>query len=152
MRKLRVTIIALLLTLTLTAATVLSGALNRPARAVDIGDILLVGGIVLVVSTFGDQINNFINSTLGQNEVKLAGASKVVPIFSVGQGAYVGAAQVVGLPANVRRVQGVAAVEVTIGNIGGTGLVPISTKRPGGGSSLSRVNGVGISAIIDFHI
>jgi hypothetical protein len=121
-----------------------------PARALDLGDVLLAGGIVLVVSTFGSQINNFINSALSQREVELAGASKVVPIFSIGQGAYIGAAQVVGLPTNVRLVQGVAALNVTLGNIQGSALVPISTRRPG--SSLSRVNGVGISAVIDFRL
>lgn len=124
----------------------------RPARAIDIGDILLIGGIVLVVSTFGDRIDDFINSALRQREVQAAGASKVVPIFSVGRGTYVGAAQVVGVPADVRRVQGVAAIEATLGNLSGNALIPISTRRPGGGSSLNRVEGVGISAIIDFRI
>ncbi|MHB9134397.1 MAG: hypothetical protein ACYDBB_25275 [Armatimonadota bacterium] len=134
----------------LIAGGALSGAFVRPARAVDIGDILKIGGIVLVVSTFGDQINSFINNLLGQREAASVGATKVVPIFSVGQGAYVGAAQVVGVPSNVQRVQGVAALDVTLGNISGTGLVPISTRTPG--RTIDRVGGVGISAIIDFHI
>ncbi len=146
----RFALIAGITTALLLGGTV-SGYLVRPAYALDLGDVLKVGGIILVVSTFGGQINSFINNTLRQNEVAAMGASKVVPIFSVGRGAYVGAAQVVGLPANVRTVQGVGAVEVTLGGLGGTALVPISTRRPGG-STLSRVGGVGISAVIDFHI
>lgn len=109
-------------------AAMTSGAFVRLAQAIDIGDILKVGGIVLVVSTFGGQINNFINNVLGQRKVASVCATIVVPIFSVGRGASVGAAQVVGVPAYVRHIQGVATVQLSVGNLSGTGLVPISTK------------------------
>ncbi|HOF88014.1 MAG TPA: hypothetical protein PLZ36_07910, partial [Armatimonadota bacterium] len=92
MRVTRRGLLALLLAVAILAAGYISNALVRPARAVDIGDILLVGGIVLVVNTFGSQLNDFINDALGQREAALAGATKVVPIFSVGRGAYIGAA------------------------------------------------------------
>jgi hypothetical protein len=151
MRIVRRTIIAVILTAALLATGLFSNLLVRPAQAIDIGDILKVGGIVLVVSTFGSQINDFINSTLGQREAAVAGATKVVPIFSVGRGAYVGAAQVVGLPASIRTTQGVAAVETEISALTGSLLVPITT-RSASGTSLNRVSGVGISAIMDFHI
>ena len=127
-----------------------SGYLLRPAYSQSIGDILLLGGIVLVVATFGDQIDDFINSALGQREAQAAGATKVVPIIEVGQGTYVGAAQVVGVPNNVRLTQAVAAVNVAIGNLNGSALVPISTRVPG--RTLDRVSGVGISAVIDFRL
>ncbi|MHB9024619.1 MAG: hypothetical protein ACYC7E_10655 [Armatimonadota bacterium] len=138
------------LTVMLVVSGILGSAFLSPARAIDIGDILVIGGVILVVSTFGDQINNFINNALGQREVELAGASKVVPIFSIGRGVYVGAAQVVGVPSNVRLVQGVAAVELSVGNLSGTGLLPITTRRPG--RTIDQVGGVGISAIMDFRI
>ncbi len=140
------------LTVLLVIGGMLSGAFVSPARALGlgIGDVLKIGGIILVVSTFGGQINNFINNTLGQREVQAAGASKVVPIFSVGSGTYVGAAQVIGVPANVRQVQGVAAVNVSIGGLSGTGMLPITTKKPG--KTIDQVGGVGVSAIMDFHI
>lgn len=128
-----------------------SGLFVRPAQAIDIGTILKVGGIILAVSTFGDQINTFITRALGEREAGLAGATKVVPIFSVGRGAYVGAAQVIGVPANVRQVRGVAALNVTLGRLAGSALVPIGTSRPGR-SGISRIGGVGISAVIDFHV
>lgn len=150
MKRLRNWTIVTILTISLVAGGILSGAFIRPAQAVGLGDILKIGGIVLVVSMFGDQINNFIDKALGQREAASVGATKVVPIFSVGRGAYVGAAQVVGAPASVRQVQGVAAVEISVGRITGTGLIPISTRKPG--RSLSNVSGVGVGAIIDFHI
>ncbi|HEX2949025.1 MAG TPA: hypothetical protein VHV83_05590 [Armatimonadota bacterium] len=142
--------IVVLLILALIISGVISGVFVRPAQAVGLGDLLKIGGIVLVVSTFGDQINNFINKSLGQHEAAAVGATKVVPIFSVGRGAYVGAAQVIGLPENVRLVQGVAAIEVSIGQLQGTGLIPISTRKPG--RTIDRVSGVGVGAVIDFHI
>ncbi|MHB0935317.1 MAG: hypothetical protein ACYDCO_07105 [Armatimonadota bacterium] len=152
MKKYRRILIVVTITAMLVSGGLFSGYFLRPAYSQDLGDILLLGGIILVVSTFGGQINNFINDLLGSNEAAAAGATKVVPIFSVGQGAYVGAAQVVGVPANVRRTRGVAAVNITIGNVAGSALIPISTQRPGGGTSISRVSGVGISAVIDFRL
>lgn len=129
----------------------MSGLMIKPAQAQGLGDIIKIGGIVLAVSVFGNQLNNFINSALGQRQAAVVGATKVVPIFSVGRGLYVGAAQVMGLPANVRTVQGVAALDISLGNLNGTALVPIST-RSASRTSLSRVSGVGVSAVIDFRI
>lgn len=151
MRNMRRSIMAVILVAALLAGGWFSTALTRPAQAAGISDVLKVGGIILVVSTFGSQINDFINSTLGQRDAAVAGATKVVPIFSVGRGGYIGAAQVVGVPANVRTTQGVATVETEISSLTGALLVPIST-RSARGKSLSRVGGVGISAIMDFHI
>jgi len=152
MKILRRVFITFIITALLISGGLFSGYLIRPARAISLGDILLLGGVVLAVSSFGGQINSFINNVLGENEAKAAGATKVVPIFSVGRGTYIGAAQVVGVPANVKRTKGVAAVNISIGNIAGSALVPISTQKPGGGTSLNTVSGVGVSAVIDFHI
>jgi len=138
------------MTAILLLAGLASGLFVQPAQA-QLGNILKVGGIVLAVSAFGGQINDFINKALGEREAGFAGASKVVPIFSVGRGTYVGAAQVVGLPADVRTVQGVGALDLRLGNLSGTALVPISTQRPGR-NGLSRVGNVGISAVMDFRI
>lgn len=128
----------------------LAGALLRPARAISTTDILKIGGSLLVVNQFGDQINHAINSLLGTKKAELRGATKVVPIVSVGQGAYIGAAQVVGVPGSVKRVQAVAAVEGVVAKLQGTLLVPISTKVPG--SKLARVEGVGVSTILDLKL
>ncbi|MHB9132238.1 MAG: hypothetical protein ACYDBB_14280 [Armatimonadota bacterium] len=130
---------------------VLSGILVRPAKAIDIGDILKVGGVLLVVSQFGNEIDHFINNLMGQKQAEVHAATKVVPILSVGQGAYIGAAQVMGVPEDVKRVQAVAAVDGVLSKISGTLLVPISTKTASG-TSLNRVQGVGVSAVIDLRL
>ena len=151
MTKLRRWSLAAMLTGALLIIGTAGGLFTRPAQA-QLGNILKVGGVVLAVSAFGGQINDFINGALGERDVRLAGATKVVPIFSVGRGTYVGAAQVVGLPRDVRSVQGVGALDLRLGNLSGTALVPLSTQRPGQHGSLSRVSGVGISAVMDFRI
>lgn len=128
----------------------LTGMLVQPAQAIDTKDILKVGGVLLAVNQFGGEMDHFVNDLMKQKNAEAMGATKVVPIVSVGQGAFIGAAQVVGVPANVQRVQAVATVETAIGKVTGTLLVPISTKMPG--SKLSRVDGVGVTAIADIKL
>lgn len=133
------------------AALLCAGVLLTPARAaINLGSVLKVGGVLLVVNQFGAKIDSAINDLLKARKNEAWGATKVVPIVSVGQGAYIGAAQVVGLPEVVKKVQAVATVEATLGRADGTLLVPISTKLPG--KSLSKVDGVGVSAIIDLKL
>jgi len=150
MKMMRRMLISLLIAVMLFSGTMVGGYFVRPASAIDFGTILKIGGVLLVVSTFGKDIDKFINKTLDQNEVKRVGASKVVPIFSVGQGAYIGAAQVIGVPKQVKLTQAVVAVNATLGNLGGTLMVPISTKKPG--KTLDKVNGVGVAAVVDLHL
>jgi hypothetical protein len=137
----------------LIAVILFSGVLvygYRPAYSLNLGTLLKLGGVLLVVSSFGKDIDKFINDTLGQHDVKRVGASKVVPIFSVGQGAYIGAAQVIGVPEQVKLTQAVAAVNITAGRVGGTALFPVSTKKPG--KTLDKVNGVGVVAVVDLRL
>ncbi|OPZ81058.1 MAG: hypothetical protein BWY76_03154 [bacterium ADurb.Bin429] len=145
-------ILALAVTGVLLGGMLAMGLYARPAHALKIGttEVLKVGGVLLAVSQFGPQINHFINDLLSARKAEAAGQTKVVPIFSVGQGAYIGAAQVVGAASAVRKVQALAAVEGKMGKAGGMLLIPISTKIPG--SSLARVNGAGVSAIIDLKL
>ena len=122
-----------------------------PSRALDLGDLLKVFGIGYAVQAFNKPINDFINKVLGEREAQAAGATKVVPILSVGQGGYIGAAQVVGNPDKVQTVQAVAQVETRFEDrFGMRVLLPISTKTVSG--SPKGVSGTGVSAIIDFEI
>lgn len=107
-------------------------------------------GIGYVVSHFGPQIDKFITNLAGQRGVEWEGATKVVPIVSVGQGLFVGAAQIVGEPTQVDKVKAVGQMEATISSIRGKLLVPVDTSNPS--KNVSRVNGVGVSALIDFDI
>ena len=108
-------------------------------------------GISYVVRRFGGQINNFINGLAGQRGVRWEGTTKVVPIFSVGQGGYVGAAQVQGSPDRVDDVRAVGQVETRISSLRARLLVPVNTSSPTSGN-LRRIQGVGISALIDFRL
>jgi hypothetical protein len=107
-------------------------------------------GIGYVVSHFGPQIDKFITSLAGQRGVQWEGATKVVPIVSVGQGLFVGAAQIIGEPTQVDKVKAVGQLETTVSNFSGKLLVPVDTTSPT--KNLARVNGVGVSALIDFKI
>jgi hypothetical protein len=127
-----------------------SGLFIRPAAAINTSDLLKVGGSLLAVNQLGPQMNHFINELLGQRKAEAAGQTKVVPIVSVGQGAYIGAAQVIGASAGINKTQAVAAVEGVMGKASGTLLVPISTKIPG--ANLAKVPGVGVSAVLDLKL
>ncbi|MDO8586906.1 MAG: hypothetical protein Q7T82_07680 [Armatimonadota bacterium] len=115
-----------------------------------IGDAVKIFGIGFAVSKFGGQINKFINTLLNQRGVKWEGTTKVVPIISIGRGAYVGAAQVAGAPDIVKQTKAVGQGEGRIGDLRGKLLVPMSTTNPLKG--IKRVKGVGVTAIVDFRI
>ena len=117
---------------------------------VGLGNIVKLFGIGFAVSKFGGQINSFINTLLGQKGIKWEGATKVVPIISLGRGLYVGAAQVAGAPEVVKKTKAVGQGETRIGGLRGKLLIPMATKSGKGG--ISRIKGVGVTAIIDFKI
>ena len=78
-------------------------------------------------------------------------ATKVVPIISFGSGGHIGAAQVMGSSEQVARVEAVLQVE---GDFNGRtfrvkALIPSDSKNP---LKFSRVQGVGVSAVIDVKI
>lgn len=120
------------------------------AVAQSIGDLIKIGGIGLAVRHFGKDINNAVNRLQGFNDSDAA-MTKVVPILSVGQGGYIGAAQVMGPKHAVEQVVAVAQVEGTFaGAVRLKALIPISTER--NLTNIQRVAGVGVSAIIDLRI
>jgi hypothetical protein len=135
---------------TLVVGVLAMGLTARPAKALSLGDILKVGGIAFLVSEYGDRINDFINNALGEREAQAAGATKVVPILSLGRGVYLGAAQVVGAPDRVQTVKAVVQGTVTVGSFRGTAYIPVATK--GGLTNPERVTGAGVSAVINFRI
>ncbi|MCJ7823039.1 MAG: hypothetical protein MUQ26_08205, partial [Armatimonadetes bacterium] len=87
------------------------------AQAIDLGQILKIGGVAFLVSQYGDQIDSFLTKTLDERDAAVRGATKVVPILSLGGGGYIGAAQVVGNPDNVQRVKAVLQVEAKLGGV-----------------------------------
>ncbi len=114
-----------------------------------VGRILRGAAVLGVISQFGDQINNGINSALGGKGAAVNGATKVVPIFSAGRGAYLGAAQIAGPRENVDMVKGVAQFELRLAGFRTEVLVPVNSIDV---TKLHRVQDVGVSAIIDIRI
>ena len=74
--------------------------------------ILKAGGIALAVDRFGGGMDRALNRLTNTKPDKNF-ATKVVPILSAGNGAHIGAAQVMGKPELVRKVQAVAQVVFT---------------------------------------
>ena len=116
-------------------------------QAFSLGSILKVGGVTVLVDKFGDQINDFLNKLLMKNGVGTDYATKVVPVLSIGTGKYIGAVQVVGPSAQVDKVKAVGQLEGSFNNIArAKALIPLESVDI---THLSRVQGVGVSAIID---
>ena len=131
-------------------AAVLAASSAAPAPAIDLGDVLKVFGIGYAVSRFGPQINGTINTLLAQRGVEWEGTTKVVPIISIGTGTYIGAAQVAGPPSLVAGVRAVAQGEIRVGSFQGRLLVPVGSTNVRRG--INRIEGVGLSALIDFRV
>lgn len=113
-----------------------------------VGTLLKVGGTTYVVDRYGDNIDSFLNKILNQNNFGTNYDTKVVPILSMGDGKHIGAAQVTGPGNAIAQVQGVLQIETKFNAIRIKGLVPVDSKNP---LEAKRVQGVGVSAIIDAH-
>lgn len=121
------------------------------ANAFGLGDILKVGGIAILVDKFATPLNNFINTLTAKHGAGSDYATKVVPIISFGSGGHVGAAQVTGSQQLIDQTQAVLQIEGDFsgGQFRVKALIPIDSKNP---TNFSRVQGVGVSAIIDVRI
>ena len=135
------------------AVVLLAGTLAyAPTARAGLGDILKGAGLVLLVDRFGGELNNFINKLTLNKGVGVEDRTAVVPIISLGQGGYVGAAQVSGPAHLVEKVKAVAQIEA---NMSGKtfrvkALVPVESKEIA--KDIRRVSGVGVSAIIDVKL
>lgn len=148
-------------TTALVAAAALGGMaigqlLPASAQRLDVGDILKGGAVAVVVDKFSGDINRFVNQVTGNNTNNVRESTRVVPILTVGRGAYVGAVQITGPKNLVDQVKAVAQLEGDTG-IGGArvrarGLIPVATTRVNDPGSLSRIKGVGVSALIDLKL
>jgi hypothetical protein len=127
-----------------------SAAALPVSQAINLGDVLKVGGIAILVDKFAGPLNNFVNTITAKHGSSSDYATKVVPILTVGSGGYVGAAQITGPNNLVDQTKAVIQIEADFNNTFRVkALVPIDSKNP---VNFSRVQGVGISAIIDVRI
>lgn len=120
------------------------------SMAFGLGDILKVGGIGFLVDRFSGPLNNFVNTITAKHGAGSDYATKVVPVLSFGSGGYIGAAQVTGSQELVDRTQAVIQIEADFNNqFRVKAVIPIDSKNP---VNFSRVQGVGVSALIDVRI
>lgn len=133
------------------AAVFVTGFGAAQVKALDLGNVLKVGGIGFLVKQFGPEINKTINAAFGKKSFDPYDATKVVPIISLGNGGYIGAAQVQGPVKAVDKVEAVGQLEVAFGNRSFRikALVPVDSLNP---TKVSRVKGTGVSAVIDVKI
>lgn len=114
--------------------------------------VLRVLGIGAAVKQFAPEINREINRLSGHKDTANL-TTKVVPILSVGVGrsSAVGAAQVSGPKAQVDKVQAVASPEMDLfgREIRIRALIPVSSTNV---TNLQRVQGVGVSGIVDLKL
>lgn len=115
--------------------------------------VLKVGGAIVIADQFGSQINKALNVVTGQNKLAEAGTvSKVVPVLSVGSRGAVGVVQVSGPKEAVDRTKAVAQIQTqvrAISKLQARVLIPIDSRNL---SSIKRVKGVGVSAVIDIKL
>jgi hypothetical protein len=129
------------------ALLLLSGAV----ATAQLGDLVKGGGIGLLVSQFGKEINSTLNRLTKTPDRTEDYATKVVPVLSVGDGKEVGAVQIMGPPEAVDKVKAVAQVEGKFGMLKMRirAMIPIAGKNV---SNLKRVPGVGISGLLDVKL
>ncbi len=122
------------------------------SRAFDLGDLVGVIGGGFVVSAIAGPVNDFINTITLNRGVKVEGHTKVVPIVSIGSGTHIGAAQIAGPRGEpVGTTKAVAQIEATFRDrLRVKILVPVDSENPV--QRFRRVQGVGVSAIIDFKL
>ena len=118
-----------------------------------IGQLIKIVGIGAAVKQFGPQINTAINKIASHTDSATV-TTKVVPILSGGIGGRkgIGAAQVMGPKALVDKVQAVAQIEQDIlgREVKIRAMIPIESKDVI--KDIKRVEGVGISGIVDLKL
>lgn len=119
-----------------------------------LGSILKTVGIGVIVDQFAEPINNFINTLTLNNGVKVKEETKVVPIVTVGSNSYAGAVQISGPKDKVEKVKAVAQLEGEFkdGDFRIRALIPVNTTNPVDIKNIDRIEGVGVTALVDINI
>ena len=145
-------IIALVLMLAVIILPVVSTVTRADSNI--LGSILKTVGIGVVVDQFAEPINNFINTLTLNIGVEVKEETKVVPIVTVGSNSYAGAVQVSGPKEKVKKVKAVAQLEGDFrgGDFRIRALIPVNTTNPVDIKNIDRIEGVGITALVDINI
>jgi hypothetical protein len=113
-----------------------------------IESVIKIGGVGFLVSKYGDEIDKAFNK-LVKIEQSDTVATKVLPVISVGKGTSIGAVQVTGSPEQVAKTQAVLQIEGKILGIRIRALIPNDSKNV---TKINRVEGVGVSGIVDIKV
>ena len=112
--------------------------------------------ILLAVDRYGKDINKFVNDVTRTQDIGDEAVTKVVPILTVGNGTYAGAAQVNGPRRLVDTVRAVAQIEgekrIIQPTVRVRGLIPISDRAVKSLETLKRVPGVGVTATLEVKL
>ena len=121
------------------------------ATAQNLKTLIKLVGVTVAVERFSGDINKAVNKVANYTDTPAA-STKVVPILSVGKGkGAIGAAQVMGPKSRIDQVKAVAQVEADfLGEFRIKVLIPVSTKDVI--SNIRRVDGVGVSGILDLKL
>lgn len=135
----------------LIAFSMISAISDKSGEAFSLGDLVKVGGITYLVDRYADEINDFINKITVKHGISTEYATKVVPLLTIGEKGYIGAAQVSGPQELVDQTK--AALQFEDSFLGKTfrikGLIPVDAITT---TNYHRVQGVGVSAQIDVKI
>nr|WP_309687200.1 hypothetical protein [Armatimonas sp.] len=112
------------------------------------GDLLKAGVIAVAVKASASQLNTAINSVTGNRP---ALATRVVPALSLGERAYIGAAQLTGSTTTIGKVQAVGIYDDSFdrGRYRVRIVIPATGSDP---TRLKRVPGVGLAALVETTI
>ncbi|MGB9587296.1 MAG: hypothetical protein ACPL7O_03870 [Armatimonadota bacterium] len=117
------------------------------SHSVSVGDVLKAGVVAVAINAAADPLNKAINSIAGGWNT----STKVVPVATIGDKAYIGGAQVAGAASSLDKVKAVYQYEDIFG--GGKfrikAFVPSDSTNP---LKISRVSGIGLTALIDTSI
>ncbi len=123
-----------------------------PLAAPQFKAILKVVGVGAAVKQFGPQINTALNK-LSSHKDSVKVKTKVVPIISAGVASRqaIGAAQVMGPAVEVDKVQAVAQLDQDVlgKEVKIRAMIPVDSMNP---TNISRVEGVGVSGIVDLKL
>ena len=139
------TIVVLLLAFIGLAATV------QTARSIKLGDVLTGGAIVLATKALAGPINDAINKITLNKGMPNHASTKVVPVISLGSGTRVGLVQVSGPKNLVNKTKAVIQLETKLSfkSLDVEIFVPSDSANP---LKFNRVEGIGISALVDYRL
>ena len=111
--------------------------------------ILKSSGIAAIIRKVAPDLNSFINTITLNQGVQNRQMTKVVPLFSVGKRTAVGGVQVSGPAELLKQVRAAFQIDGSFdrGKLRVRVFVPSTSS-----TKLVRVHGVGVSALVDYHV